>query len=170
MNWDSGPIGRGTARWRSGGADLCSHPRTTLWISFHLPLRASSDRQQGGAGAGAAAVGAPVRGTRSWAVMKRGDLAQYLVVHTPRERELESVRPPTRLRALAEASTILDRSPRWLKAWSPDARHRIFTLWDAENADEVLSALEEFGFLDDMDAAPLRVREWGPGDVLPAER
>jgi hypothetical protein len=96
-------------------------------------------------------------------------LAQYLVVHTPTERELESARPPTRLRALAEASTILGRSPRWLKTWSPDLHDdRIFTLWDAENADEVLSALEEFGFLDDMDATPLRVREWGPEDVLAA--
>jgi hypothetical protein len=32
----------------------------------------------------------------------------------------------------------------------------------------VLSALAEFGFLDDMDAIPLRVREWGPEDVLDA--
>jgi hypothetical protein len=32
----------------------------------------------------------------------------------------------------------------------------------------VLSALAEFGFLDDMDAIPLRVREWGPEDVLAA--
>jgi hypothetical protein len=96
-------------------------------------------------------------------------LAHYLVVHTPSEREVELVRPPTRLRELAEASTTTGRSPRWLRAWSPDLHDdRIFSLWDAENADEVLSALAEFGFLDDMDAIPLRVREWGPEDVLAA--
>jgi hypothetical protein len=32
----------------------------------------------------------------------------------------------------------------------------------------VQAALTEFGFLDDMDATPLRVREWGPEDVLAA--
>jgi hypothetical protein len=96
-------------------------------------------------------------------------LAHYLVVHTPSEREVEPVRPPTRLRELAEASTTTGRSPRWLRAWSPDLHDdRIFSLWDAENADEVLSALAEFGFLDDMDAIPLRVHEWGPEDVLAA--
>ena len=96
-------------------------------------------------------------------------MAHYLVVHTPSEPEVESVRPPTRLRELAEASIGHARSPRWLKAWSPDLHdERIFTLWDAENADEVRSALAEFGFLDDMDATPLRVREWGPEDVLTA--
>jgi hypothetical protein len=96
-------------------------------------------------------------------------LGHYLVVHTPSEREVEPVRPPTRLRELAEASTTTGRSPRWLRAWSPDLHDdRIFSLWDAENADEVLSALAEFGFLDDMDAIPLRVREWGPEDVLAA--
>ena len=96
-------------------------------------------------------------------------MAHYLVVHTPSEREVEPVRPPTRLRELAEASTTTGRSPRWLRAWSPDLHDdRIFSLWDAENAEEVLSALAEFGFLDDMDATPLRVREWGPEDVLAA--
>jgi hypothetical protein len=96
-------------------------------------------------------------------------LAHYLVVHAPSEREVETVRPPTRLRELAEASRSNSGSPRWLKTWSPDLHDdRIFTLWDAENADEVRAALAEFGFLDDMDATPLRVREWGPDDVLSA--
>jgi hypothetical protein len=94
-------------------------------------------------------------------------LAHYLVIHTPSELEVESVRPPTRLRELAEASITNGPSPRWLKTWSPDLHDdRIFTLWDAESADEVRSALAEFGFLDDKDATPLRVREWGPEDVL----
>ena len=96
-------------------------------------------------------------------------MARYLVVHTPSEREVDSVRPPTRLRELAQASTSGSNAPRWLKTWSPDLHDdRIFTLWDAESADEVRVALEEFGFLDDMDATPLRVREWGPEDVLAA--
>jgi hypothetical protein len=96
-------------------------------------------------------------------------LAYYLVVHTPSEREVDSVRPPTRLKELARASISNDRSPRWLKTWSPDLHDdRIFTLWDAGNADDVHSALAEFGFLDDMDASPLRVDQWGPEDVLAA--
>ena len=96
-------------------------------------------------------------------------MAHYLVIHTPREPGPESVRPPTRLRELAEAATSEGRSPRWLKTWSPDLHDdRIFTLWDAENAEQVRLALEQFGFLDDMDATPLRVREWGPADVLAA--
>jgi hypothetical protein len=96
-------------------------------------------------------------------------LAFYLVVHAPSERDVETVRAPTRLRELAEASTSNSGSPRWLKTWSPDLHDdRIFTLWDAENANAVLEALEEFGFLDDMDATPIRVREWGPDDVLAA--
>ena len=96
-------------------------------------------------------------------------MAHYLVVHTPSERDVESVRSPTRLSELAEASIRNDQSPRWLKTWSPDLHDdRIFTLWEADNADEVRTALAEFGFLDDMDATPLRVREWGPDDVLAA--
>ena len=94
-------------------------------------------------------------------------MALYLVVHTPREAEDDAVRPPTRLRELAQAASDPSRTPRWLKAWSPDLHDdRLFTLWEAASAEEVKAALEEFGFLDDMDAAPLRVREWGPGEVL----
>lgn len=96
-------------------------------------------------------------------------MARYLVVHAPSQRDIESVLPPTRLKELAEASTSTTRSARWLKAWSPDIHDdRIFTLWDAESAEEVHAALAEFGFLDDMDATPLRVREWGPEEVLAA--
>lgn len=94
-------------------------------------------------------------------------MALYLVVHTPRVGAEEGVRPPTRLREMAEASRRAERPPRWLKTWSPDLHDdRLFTLWEAASGDEVRAALEEFGFLDDMDAAPLRVREWGPDEVL----
>jgi hypothetical protein len=97
-------------------------------------------------------------------------VALYLVVHTPREADVEAVRPPTRLRELADAASHPGRTPRWLKAWSPDLHDdRVFTLWEADSAQEVKAALEEFGFLDDMDAAPLRVREWGPDEVLSSD-
>lgn len=94
-------------------------------------------------------------------------MALYLVVHSPKPEAEEEVRPPTRLRELAEASTGDVDGPRWIKAWSPDLHDdRIFTLWQAKSAEDVHAALAEFGFLDDFDAVPLRVREWGPADVL----
>jgi hypothetical protein len=96
-------------------------------------------------------------------------VALYLVVHTPRVDAGETVRPPTRLHDLAEASRADEQAPRWLKAWSPDLHDdRIFTLWEAISAEAVRQALEEFGFLDDMESTPLRVREWGPDEVLAA--
>jgi hypothetical protein len=74
------------------------------------------------------------------------------------------------LRELAETSTGEGRTPRWIKSWSPDLHDdRIFTLWEAQSADAVRSTLKEFGFLDDMDSLPLRVKEWGPEDVLAEE-
>ena len=97
-------------------------------------------------------------------------VALYLVVHSPREAHDDRVRPPSRMRELAEASLRAGASPRWLKTWSPDLHDdRIFTLWEARSADEVRGALEQYGFLDDMDAAPTRVKEWGPAEVLEAE-
>jgi hypothetical protein len=100
---------------------------------------------------------------------EEGEVALYLVVHAPKSEQSNMVHPPTRLRELAESSATGLQSPRWLKAWSPDLHDdRIFTLWEAASAVEVQAALEEFGFLNDMDATPLRVREWGPDDVLSA--
>jgi hypothetical protein len=96
-------------------------------------------------------------------------MALYLVVHAPAEHAGEAVQPPTRLRELASASREEGRSPRWIRAWSPDLHDdRIFTLWEADSADDVRAALDEFGFLNDMEATPLRVREWGPEEVLAA--
>ena len=96
-------------------------------------------------------------------------MALYLVIHSPTDGPGDTVRPPTRLRDLAEISAVEGATPRWLKTWSPDLHDdRIFTLWEARDAAEVQTALTEFGFLDDMDATPLRVREWGPADVLSA--
>lgn len=94
-------------------------------------------------------------------------MALYLVIHTPKPETEEVVRPPTRLRELAQASTSTADGARWIRAWSPDLHDdRIFTLWEADSAEVVHAALSEFGFLDDFDANPLRVREWGPTDVL----
>ena len=97
-------------------------------------------------------------------------MALYLVVHTPQPMADGAVRAPSRLAELARASAI-ERSPRWLRAWSPDLHDdRIFSLWEARNGGEIRAALEQFGFLDDMTAEPLRVREWGPAEVLAAEQ
>ena len=98
-------------------------------------------------------------------------MALYLVVHTPKEAEDETVRAPSRLVELARASTDAGASPRCLKAWSPDLHDdRIFSLWEARNAAEIAAALARYGFLDDMTAQPLRVKEWGPAEVLATER
>jgi hypothetical protein len=97
-------------------------------------------------------------------------MALYLVIHTPRPDAEHEVRQPTRLRELAESTSAPGSSPRWLKAWSPDLHDdRIFTLWEAKSGNDIRAALEQFGFLDDMEAAPLQVREWGPDDVRAAE-
>jgi hypothetical protein len=94
-------------------------------------------------------------------------MALYLVVHDPNPGEDERVRPPTRLRELAEFARDARSSPRWLKAWSPGLHDdRIFTMWEARSAEEIAATLEEFGFLDDYSAKPFQVREWGPDDVL----
>ncbi len=98
-------------------------------------------------------------------------MALDLVVHSPSAEAADDVRPPTRLADLARASSDGNRTPRWLKTWSPDLHDdRIFSLWEAMSADQVRDALHEFGFLDDMDSVPMRVKEWGPADVLAAEQ
>ncbi len=86
-------------------------------------------------------------------------MALYLVVHSPRDAD------DTGRGAMSATS---DRpGPRWLRAWSPDLHDdRIFTLWEAASADDVRATLEEFGFLNDLEATPIRVREWGPDQVL----
>lgn len=99
-------------------------------------------------------------------------MALYLVVHQPEEQaaSAESVRPPSRLPELARASIEEGGTPRWLRTWSPDLHdERIFSLWEAQDAAEITAALERFGFLDNMAAQPLRVREWGPAEVLAAD-
>jgi hypothetical protein len=97
-------------------------------------------------------------------------MAVYLVIHTPDVDKAAAVRPPSKLAELARASLDGERGARWLRTWSPDlSDDRIVSLWEAEDADAIRLALARYGFLDDMAAAPLRVREWGPEDVLAAD-
>ena len=94
-------------------------------------------------------------------------MALYLVVHDPNPGDDERVHPPTRLRELAEFARDANSSPRWIKSLSPDLHDdRIFTMWEARTAEEITTALEKFGFLNDYTAKPFQVREWGPDDVL----
>ena len=97
-------------------------------------------------------------------------MARYLVIHTPVETDPGVDHSPTRLVALARSHAGDTARPRWLRAWSPDLHDdRLFTLWDATSADEILRTIRAFGFLDHMESYAINVREWGPDDVLAAE-
>lgn len=97
-------------------------------------------------------------------------MAMYLVIHTPDPEKEIAVRPPSRLAELAQATLADQRGPKWIRAWSPDLNDdRIISLWEAVDGLAIQHALVRYGFLDDMIATPLRVREWGPEDVLAAE-
>ncbi len=94
-------------------------------------------------------------------------MALYLVVHTPIDSDEDTVRPPSRLADLAAEHGAINSRPRWIKTWSPDLHDdRIFSLWDAQDAEAILYAMSSFGYLDHMESQPLRVQEWGPGDIL----
>ncbi|MDQ3692395.1 MAG: hypothetical protein M3464_02035 [Chloroflexota bacterium] len=96
-------------------------------------------------------------------------MALYLVIHTPNAADDNVVRRPTRLVDLARASTVAGVRPRWIKTWTPDVHDdRIFSLWEAANAAEIVEALAYFGYLDEMTVQALNVREWGPAEVLAA--
>jgi hypothetical protein len=97
-------------------------------------------------------------------------MARYLVIHTPRTDVDDMTRPPTQLAELAAAHGVEGAEPRWIRAWSPDLHDdRLFTIWEAANADEIRTTIATFGFLDDMDVEAIAVREWGPQDVPPVE-
>jgi hypothetical protein len=97
-------------------------------------------------------------------------LATYLVIHTPTESDEEVAHKPSDLLGLARAATEPRANPRWIKTWSPDLNDdRLFTLWEAESAAAIHAMLERFGFLNDMTAVAMRVREWGPIDVLASQ-
>ena len=97
-------------------------------------------------------------------------MARYLVVHTKRDEDEGSTRPPSRLLDLARASTLNGGGAKWLRTYSPNVGdERMFSLWEAESAAQIEAAMERYGFLDDTDAVPLRVHEWGPDDVIAAD-
>jgi hypothetical protein len=97
-------------------------------------------------------------------------MALYLVVHTPLDPDDPVVRPPSRLMDLARDHGERGALPRWLRAWSPDLHDdRIFTLWEADSAAQIGRTLDQYGFLNHMSAQALRVREWGPDEVIAAE-
>ncbi len=92
-------------------------------------------------------------------------MALYLVVHTPRSDEIPLA--ATRLKDLATEHGGNDAKPRWVRTWSPDLHdERIFSMWEAANAEEILAVIARFSFLDHMDAHPVQVQEWGPVEVL----
>lgn len=94
-------------------------------------------------------------------------MALYLVIHTPHQEEHGVLRPPSRLRDLARDHGQEGSDPRWLRTWSPDLHDdRIFTLWESATADAIIKAVHDYGFLDNMEAKPVRVEEWGPADVI----
>ncbi len=96
-------------------------------------------------------------------------MALYLIIHEPADEN--AVVPPSRLAELAADSVAGVAGPRWLTTWSPDLHDdRLFSLWEAENAAAIAEALERYGFLNERVAHPIRVRAWGPEDVLAAEQ
>jgi len=95
----------------------------------------------------------------------------YLVVHTPRQGEEETVQAPSRMVELAREHGREDSRPRWIRTWSPDLHDdRLFSLWEATAAEDISATMERYGFLSDMDAHPVCVQEWGPEDVLSQEK
>lgn len=94
----------------------------------------------------------------------------YLVIHSPIEANEHNLVPPTDLAGLAAAHGMEGANPRWLRAWSPDlSDDRIFSLWSAKNAGEIVLVLERFGFLDQMDYVAIPVHEWGPAEILASQ-
>lgn len=94
-------------------------------------------------------------------------MALYLVIHTPHMEEPDATRPPSRMIDLARDHGDIGSEPRWLKSWTPDLHDdRLFTMWESATADAIIKAIHDYGFLDNMDAKPLQVEEWGPADVI----
>lgn len=94
-------------------------------------------------------------------------MTTYLVIHTPIEANESDLKPPTDLYGLAQAHGGPTANPRWLRAWSPDLTDdRIFSLWEARSAGEIVLVLERYGFLDQMDFVAIPVNEWGPEQIL----
>lgn len=97
-------------------------------------------------------------------------MALYLVIHTPAENEANEPQPPTRMLDMARDLGHENASPRWITTFSPDLHDdRIFTVWESPNADAIVRALDDYGFLNHMTARALRVEQWGPEEVIAAQ-
>lgn len=97
-------------------------------------------------------------------------MALYLVVHSPAGQESDELQPPTRMLDMARDLGHAEASPRWITTFSPDLHDdRIFSMWESPNADAILRALDDYGFLNHMTAQALRVEQWGPDDVIAAQ-
>ena len=97
-------------------------------------------------------------------------MALYLVVHDPPAADAgDGVQAPTRMLDLARDLGPAGSSPRWLRTWSPDLNDdRLFSMWEAERGDQIVVAMDAYGFLGHLAATPLRVQEWGPDDIIRA--
>lgn len=96
-------------------------------------------------------------------------MALYLVVHTPRKDDEETLYPPTKMVDMARDHGGEQERTRWLKTWSPDLHdERHFTLWSARSAEDVSEVMKRYDFLSEMDSEPICVQEWSPIDVLEA--
>jgi hypothetical protein len=93
----------------------------------------------------------------------------YLVVHTPRKDDEETLYPPTKMIDMAKDHGKEGERTRWLTTWSPDLHdERHFTLWSASSAEDVREVMERYHFLSEMDSEPVCVQQWSPADVLEA--
>jgi len=96
-------------------------------------------------------------------------MALYLVVHTPRKDDEETLYPATRMTEMARDHGQEGERTRWLTAWSPDLHdERHFTLWSAHSAEDVREVMKRYDFLSEMDSEPVCVQQWTPSDVLEA--
>lgn len=97
-------------------------------------------------------------------------MTQYMVVHSPTDDSESHTDPPTRLKGMAEDLGKDDSVPRWINAYATDLTdERIFSMWEAPNAECVREALEKYGFLNHLSPKVFAIREWGPKDVLDAD-
>lgn len=103
----------------------------------------------------------------SW--KKHISMTRYMVVHSPNDRSEDHSSPPTRLEAMARELGPDGSVPQWISTLATDLTDdRIFSFWEAPNADSIREAIEKFRFLDHLDPKVFAIREWGPADVLDA--
>jgi hypothetical protein len=98
-------------------------------------------------------------------------MALYMAVHTPADTEDSNiVHAPTDLHGLALEAGDPNANPRWIRTYSPDLHDdRIFTIWEAEDAESIRTAMKQYSFLEEMETKVFAVTEWGPDQVLTTE-